>query len=474
MQRATRFRQLCDRNYWTVFASFNIRFERAAQEVARIDGDPRLADVSVGSRSYDRWMAGNLKKMPWPNTCRVLEHLFGEPAAQLFGPPLTETAIRTSGLPQVEGSGTIKAPATPLPPLALSAASAETDVAFPALLLHGFDDPVTVAAQTYRLTSSNASDSVLAMVRQTIAKIVARYEALGPQQLAGEARVVREMLHGILGGHQPPRARAELFGLASQAAGLLGYMAVNAGMKYEVVDAYCTEAEYLAREAGEVSMEIWASGTRSLGLYYQKRYAEAAEAALAGIALSPRNPQSIRLLVNGRSRALARAGDRQGAEQAIGQALELSGRTALPDGLTSCISFEPYSMARTLANAITTRLSLGDTAKVLAHVEQIEELIAHSTSEWSRALVGLDVATALLQQARPEVEEAMAVGRRALRSGTTPPIKSVWERAIELYQTAEPWHDEGDVGDYAEVLRTWRSQPQAGTIVVGSRAPIAP
>lgn len=474
MQRATRFRQLCERNYWTVFASFNIRFERAAREVAGIDGDPRLAEVSVGSRSYDRWMAGDLKTLPWPNTCRILEHLFGEPASQLFGPPLAEPAALTNGLPQVDGRAITVPPAAPLPPLAPSAAVAEADVTVPELLLHGFDAPVSVAAQTYRLTSSNASDSVLAMVKQTIAKIVARYEAVGPQQLAGEARVLREMLHGTLGGQQPPRARAELFGLASQVAGLLGYMAVNAGMKYEVVDAYCTEAEYLAREAGEVPMEMWASGTRSLGLYYQRRYAEAAEAALAGVALSPGNPQAIRLLVNGRSRALARLGDRQGAEQAIGQALELSGQTPLPNGLTSCISFEPYAMARTLANAITTRLSLGDTTKVLAHAEQIEELIAHSDSEWSRALVGLDVATALLQQPSPDVEEAMAVGRRALGSGTTPPIKSVWERAIELYQTAEPWHSEGDVGDYAEELRAWRSQPQAGTIVVASRAPIAP
>jgi tetratricopeptide (TPR) repeat protein len=312
------------------------------------------------------------------------------------------------------------------------------------------------------------------MVTQSIASIVTRYEALGPQHLAGEARVIREMLHGMLAGQQPPRVRAELFRLASQAAGLLGYMAVNAGARFDVVDAYCTEAETLAREVGEVSMEMWASGTRSLGLYYHKRYPEAGDAAAAGIALAPDNAQAIRLLVNGRSRALARLGDRSGAEQAIGQAFELSDRqSSLPDGLTSCISFEPYSMARTLANAVTTRLSLGDTAQVLTHAEQIEDLVEQSHSEWSRALIGLDVASALLKQSSPEVEHAMALGRRALRASTTPPIKSVWERAAELYESAEQWHDEPDVGDYAEELRAWRSQPQAEMITVGSHAQIA-
>ncbi|MER5991503.1 hypothetical protein [Streptomyces viridosporus] len=73
-------------------------------------------------------------------------------------------------------------------------------------------------------------------------------------------------------------------------------MAVNASARFDVVDAYCTEAETLAREVGEVSMEMWASGTRSLGLYYHKRYLEADDAAAAGVALAPDNAQAIRLL----------------------------------------------------------------------------------------------------------------------------------------------------------------------------------
>ncbi|MGW0883243.1 hypothetical protein [Streptomyces sp. NPDC002671] len=446
----TRFALLVQENHWDSYEKFCIHFAKAAVRAAEKENDPRLARVDVSRSSFDRWMGrrGSIKGTPRRDAYLVLRYMFNMSPERLFEPV---------------GPGA-------LAPRAISA-----DIADASATSLGFDDPLTVVAQTHKLTSSNADDPVLAMVKQSISSIISRYEALGPQQLAGEARIIREMVHGVLGGQQPPRVRAELFRLASQAAGLLGYMAVNAGAKYDVVDAYCSEAECLAREVGEISMEMWASGTRSLGLYYQKRYAEADDAALAGIALAPDNPQAIRLLVNGRSRSLARVGDRRGAEQAIGQAFELSDRQpALPGGLTSCISFEPYSMARTLANAITTRLSLGDTAEVLTHADQIDELIAHSDSDWSRALVGLDVATALLQQPSPEVEQAMVLGRRALRSGTTSPIRSVWERANELYQCAERWHDEPDVGDYAEELRTWRSQPQAGMIVVSSRAQIAP
>ncbi|MFD3422401.1 hypothetical protein [Streptomyces decoyicus] len=453
----TRFALLVQENQWDSYEKFCIHFARAAARAAERENDPRLARVDVSRSSFDRWTGrrGSIKGTPRRDAYLVLRHMFSMSPERLFEP------VEMGAL----ASRTVSADIYSAPAAGL-----------------GFDDPLAVVAQTHKLTSSNADDlvlvaddPVLVVVRRSIEGIVSRYEAQGPQLLAGEARIVREMLHGVLAGHQPPRVRTELFRLASQAAGLLGYMAVNAGAAYDLVDAYCSEAETLAREVGDVPMEMWASGTRSLGLYYQKRYAEADDAALAGIALAPDNPQAIRLLVNGRSRALARLDDRRGAEQAIGQALELSDRqTTLPGGLTSCISFEPYSMARSLANAITTRLSLGDTAEVLTHAEQVDELIAHSDSDWSRALVGLDTATALLQQPSPEVEQAMVLGRRALRSGTTAPIRSVWERANELYRFAERWHDEPDVGDYAEELRTWRSQPQAGMIVVGSRAQIAP
>ncbi|MEU1151502.1 hypothetical protein ABZ369_00495 [Streptomyces sp. NPDC005918] len=439
----TRFALLVQEKHWDSYEKFCIHFGKAAARAAEKEMDPRLARVDVSRSSFDRWMGrkGAIKGTPRRDAYLVLRHMFNMSPERLF------EHVHPGALAPVTIPAATQALAEP----------------------PGFDAPLTIVAQTHQLVSSNADTPVVAMVTQSIASIVARYEELGPQHLAGEARVIREMLHGVLAGRQPPRVRGELFRLSSQAAGLLGYMAVNAGASFEVVDAYCTEAETLAREIGEVSMEMWASGTRSLGLYYQQRYTDADDAASAGIALAPDNVQAIRLLVNGRSRALARLGERRGAETAIGQAFDLAERQAsLPSGLTSCISFEPYSMARSLANAITTRLSLGDTNEVLTHADQIEDLVEHSTSEWSRALVGLDVASALLKKDSPEVEHAMALGRRALRAGTARPIKSVWERANELYQSAERWHDEPEVGDYAEELRTWRSQPQAGMITVGS------
>lgn len=133
MRRATRFRQLVEENHWTVFATFSIHFQRAARDVARVDDDPRLAAVTVSSRSFDRWMAGQLKRMPWPPTCRVLEHLLGEPAVALFGAPTGETpGTSDDATAETAGPGM---PATAFAPLLTLpvATSAESAGPFPYL-----------------------------------------------------------------------------------------------------------------------------------------------------------------------------------------------------------------------------------------------------------------------------------------------------------------------------------------------------
>ncbi|MGW3955352.1 hypothetical protein ACWEKM_31470 [Streptomyces sp. NPDC004752] len=438
--RMTLFRQLVQERHWTTVHSFNTHFARAARELAAITGERRLADVTVARRTFDRWMAGELRGMPQRDTRAILEHLFQQPVALLFATP---EGAEPPGMSRGEGI---------------------------------FDDPLAVITQTELLTQSGTGAAALEHFRGEIQGIVDRYETQGPQALAGQTRSLHgELSARLKGGQYPPAVHSELFRLTGQTAGLLAYMAVNAGTRPAVAEAYCVQAETLARYIGDTQLQMWAAGTRSLSLYYQHRYTEADAAAAAGIDLAPSDGQAIRLLVNGRARALARLGDRRGAERTIGRALDLSEQQpSLPSGITSCISFAPYSLARTLANEITARLSLDGTSEVFSCAEQIDGLIEESDSEWSRALVRLDVAAALLQHRQPEVEHAMALGRRALHAGTSAPITSVWQRANELYERAGRWHAEPDVGDYAEELRTWRSLPEARSIVSGSVVELAP
>ncbi|MFZ3491898.1 hypothetical protein ACODT5_01410 [Streptomyces sp. 5.8] len=442
--RMTLFRQLLQERHWTTVETFGTHFARTARELAEQTGERHLGDISVSRRTFDRWMAGELATMPQRDTRRILERLLGQPVALLFTAP--------------DGTGPGARPALP------SATVLPSSSGYSA-----FDDPLTVVTQTLTLTRSGADAALLDHFRSRLQGIVDRYETAGPQVLVGETRLIRSTLHTLLSGRHLTAERAELFELTGRASGLLAYMAVNAGAGPAVAEAYCAETEALAKHIGDTQLQMWAAGTRSLSLYYQHRYAEADAAAAAGIELSPADGQAIRLLANGRARALARLGDRRGAERAIGRALDLSDQQpGLPGGITSCISFAAYSPARTLANVITARLALDDTDDVLSCAEQIDTLVEESDSEWSRALVRLDVATALLQRKQPEVEQSMALGRSALHAGTTVPITSVWQRANELYARAGRWHAKADVGEYAEELRTWRSHPHVQPIISGS------
>ncbi|WDT60277.1 hypothetical protein [Streptomyces sp. G7(2002)] len=312
-------------------------------------------------------------------------------------------------------------------------------------------------------TSSNTDPESVKVLQRSVEDIVARYEARGPHRMAPEAEDLRRYVQELLEGRQPPRQQEALFRLAAQASGLLGYMAVNAG-RDSLAEAYCAEAEKLASAVGDQELLMWIAGTRSLNAYYSGDFVTAVGWADAGVDLAPAHPQAIRLLANGRARALGKMGDRAGAERALAVAEELTVRHGLPGGLTSCISFAPYGAARTLANAATAHLALGNTRRVLECADQIDDLVEQSDSAWSRALVGLDVATALLNGTSPEVEHAMSIGQQVLSAGSGPPIRSVVQRVGELNALAARWRGQPKVREFVEALQTWRATPQTQLI----------
>ncbi|MGE7433988.1 helix-turn-helix domain-containing protein [Kitasatospora sp. NPDC001175] len=329
--------------------------------------------------------------------------------------------------------------------------------------LPGWDDPATIASQLSAITAVNVDLAHLERLEHSIDVLVSSYEASGPQALAPVGSKLRASVHDLLAGRQHPRQRQSLYVLAARAAGLLGYMAVNAGRPASA-KAYLTEAYELADVVQDAELMAWVRGTQSLEAYYAGRYQEANDLAEVGVHVAPASPQAIRLLVNGQARALGKINDRQGAERAVGQALILAERIGTPPGLTPCISFEPYGMARILANATTAYLALGDTPKVVSYAEQIDHYVHEADSAWSRALITLDVAASHLQRSNPDVERAMELGRAALRSGEANPIRSVVQRAHELRSLAEPWSGLDAVVEYAAELAQWRAEKAAYVI----------
>ncbi|MGW5440238.1 hypothetical protein [Nocardia asteroides] len=202
-------------------------------------------------------------------------------------------------------------------------------------------------------------------------------------------------------------------------------------------------------------MLAWVKSTESFCAYYAGDFADAAALAEQGIAMAKGGSQTIRLYSNGLARAQGKLGDTADVERSVEQAMALADRMNVTPGLTPALTFSSYGKARLLANAATAFLSAGRFDKALEYGNLVNEYVSQSDSVWSRALVTLDVATALTLQRSPEVEQAVRFGIEALDASADRPIRSVWQRANELGTLLEAHYPEPS-RDYIERLAQWR------------------
>lgn len=93
----TLLRILIIRRHWQKFSAFESQFKRAATELAEQEDEPRLRKVTVSRRQFERWYSGKVKTEPYPDACRVLEHMFGCPVQQLLAPTTGTTEFAQTG-----------------------------------------------------------------------------------------------------------------------------------------------------------------------------------------------------------------------------------------------------------------------------------------------------------------------------------------------------------------------------------------
>src|SRR5579863_1718415 len=84
---ATLLRSLLRLRHLTQHDAFRAQFERTARELAEREDDKRIAKITVSERQLRRWIAGNVTTTPLPDTCRVLEAMFGHSVQALLSTP---------------------------------------------------------------------------------------------------------------------------------------------------------------------------------------------------------------------------------------------------------------------------------------------------------------------------------------------------------------------------------------------------
>src|SRR5215469_11993491 len=88
--------------HWT-YDAFCIEYNKAAKLL-----DPRLAQSSPSRAQFHRWLTGDLRGLPHPDACRVLEALFpGWQVEQLFASYARhQLASKVGDLATVDGGAT--------------------------------------------------------------------------------------------------------------------------------------------------------------------------------------------------------------------------------------------------------------------------------------------------------------------------------------------------------------------------------
>lgn len=428
MPRATRFRHLVQQRHWTVYETFSLYFQRAAKELAKHESDPQLATVNVSRRSFDRWMAGDLKRMPWPSTCRILEHLFQEPAAKLFdvacSPPEATTAISAADPEPHEESTTNgggKSKSTTRSGIALPAA--------PSTLIEAHDriSPYLTAMDSFRradrqLGGGHVYRSVLHYLQHTVAP-----------RLFGDAT-------GQDGG--------EVFRAAAVLTEMAGWMAHDSG-RDSLAREHFSRALQFARILPDGSVAANIFGAMSHLALQCHRLEDAAALARAGqdhIKASARVPMLSSRLHAMEARAQARLGNASGAQCALAAArneLDL-----IPDERTPrwVAPFDGAALASEVA------LVLKDLGMLTAAATEADRAVTLRGADRarSRAFGQISLADILISQG--ELERACAVGHEVVGACQTLGSLRITQQLNDLRHALSPYSSVRTVSDLLDHL----------------------
>lgn len=379
--RPTLMRVLIAERHWQRFKTFELHFRRAAQDLARREGDPELAKLTVSSRQWERWYSGRVKTEPFPDACRVLEHMFGYSVRQLLSD--WEPVSNDGG--KGEGISEEPEPGATLGVLGTARHVEETT-----------EDVVDVLSRIQKLHRSTIQPDIICQLQDAARETVAQYETFDHASLVPALIKKRVFLEVLLSECSHPVQQRQLFEVTAAISGVLGYVAVGRG-DFSLARAYTLEAFQLGDFAGDANLRAWARGLQSFCEYYAGRYAEAVSLAQDGLRHARSGPQSVRLTINGVARAKGKLGDAEGVHRAVGEAHDLLSLNDVPDGVPSSIALECYSLAQTASNAATAYVSMGMTEKVQHYVNLALPEISKSDSPWSRSLVMIDLARSLIR-----------------------------------------------------------------------------
>lgn len=285
----TRLEQILRQRHLTL-EEFRRRYERAS-------------GAELSERQAYRWVAGDLRRLPYPHAQAALERLFGEPAARLLGTPY--------------GTGAV-IPVRRYDRDAPDRGSARTDWQ---------GQVITMSADRARdfLTRAEASNvgaETIDQLADDVRRLVVAYQQQPLERLLGDMVDTQDRAFNLLEGRQKPSQTRDLYLLAGVAAGLMAKVSHDLGAPHDAM-TQARAAYTCADNAGHDGLRAWTRGLQALIAYWSGRLIDSVRYAEQGAeAAATAGGSSAVWLASGQARSLAALGRIEEAHAAVDRATE--------------------------------------------------------------------------------------------------------------------------------------------------------
>lgn len=315
--------------------------------------------VHVSERTAKRWLAGDAP-LPRTQSCRVLEHWFGEPVERLLGPP--ETGVACTELTEEE------------------------------LLVNAGRESVEHAIEA----ASALDPSALEHLTAAAGRAAHAYYVAPPLAMLTDLVQLRDTIYEQLDRTHKPRQQAELYLLAGQVCGLLSSVSWDMGHA-DVAEEQARATHTYGSVIDHPSLCAWARALQVTVAFWSGQPRRAVRIAASALETAPPGTARVRLH-SVHARALALIGAKQEVAAALDAAadeLDRAGDDPFLDEIGGELAFD---RSRRALCAGASYVALGDGKRAETEATTALELFGQMPKglRWSAGEYGarIDLATA--------------------------------------------------------------------------------
>jgi hypothetical protein len=269
--------------------------------------------AEVSQRQAYRWVCGELRSLPYPQAQAVLEQMFGEPVARLFGPPYGVAALRPSrrhnevvtarGTARTDWEGQV---------ITMSADRARDFLA--------------------RIEASNVGAETIDQLADDVRRLVVAYLYQPLPTLLGDLAATQDRAFTLLEGRQRPEEARDLYLVAGITCGLMALTSQDLGAVHDAMTQGRT-GYACADNAGHDGLRAWIRGLQANISYWFGRWDDAVRYAQLGAEAAARSRgTAVVFLASTEARALSALNRPEDVHSAVARAAEARDRMQ-PDEL---------------------------------------------------------------------------------------------------------------------------------------------